>query len=531
MPLDPAWTSVGTDRVVLAVVHNVTSLTRLLDVVDLLTDDFRVQTVFTWTRSSVFTDGVAEFLADIDAICIPWEEAKSAKFDLAISASYGGELAALNCPLLVISHGMGYNKYLTTTDVFGLSRPWLTHGGAVVPSAIVLSHPEQLLRLKEDCPEAVPVAVLAGDPCLDRMTASLPWRRRYRQVLGVPEEARLVVVTSTWGRNSLFGDDPGLLGRLTDELPLDEYRVAAVLHPNVWHGHSAWQVRTWLDRARRSGLLVLPPRDGWRAALVAADVVIGDHGSVAFYGAVLGRPLLYATFPHDDVDVRSPVARLGVRGPKLDRTTPLADQLRAAIRDHSPDAYAEILAEATSAPGESAGLLRSELYRLMRLPEPQSAAAVRRVPEPTVPFAEPTAALVSAAWRDGVVAVRRLPPTAPIPPGAHLVVDDAEDNARLFELADVLTCRADRLTDDPETWARAALAARPSAVLACAEAPEGSLVAVRDGGCVMVRGGPPALRPSAVHAWLATGGDEHDIPDTCLVRAGEASHRLRFTPR
>ena len=30
----------------------------------------------------------------------------------------------------------------------------------------------------------------------------------------------------------------------------------------------------------RAGLGVIPPQEGWRAALVGADVLIGDHGSV-----------------------------------------------------------------------------------------------------------------------------------------------------------------------------------------------------------------------------------------------------------
>jgi hypothetical protein len=31
------------------------------------------------------------------------------------------------------------------------------------------------MRLKDLCPEAAPHAVIAGDPCFDRLTASLPW--------------------------------------------------------------------------------------------------------------------------------------------------------------------------------------------------------------------------------------------------------------------------------------------------------------------------------------------------------------------
>ncbi|MFD0383903.1 hypothetical protein ACFQ2B_21060 [Streptomyces stramineus] len=155
----------------------------------------------------------------------------------------------------------------TPAPVFGLSPDWLLHQGRPLAAATVLSHPEQLDRLRAACPEAAGTAVLAGDPCFDRILAALPYRERFRRALGVGDGQRLVVVNSTWAPGSLFGDGPGddggdllpsLLPRLASELPADEYRTAAVLHPNIWHGHGPGQVRAWLDRARRAGLVLIP---------------------------------------------------------------------------------------------------------------------------------------------------------------------------------------------------------------------------------------------------------------------------------
>ncbi|WP_324617248.1 hypothetical protein [Streptomyces bicolor] len=136
--------------------------------------------------------------------------------------------------------------------------------------------------------------MLAGDPCWDRMLAARPYRERYRRALGVGRGQRLIVLNSTWNPESLFGDGggddvlPSLLPRLTSEFPADEYRLAAVLHPNIWLGHGPGQLRAWLDRARRAGLALIDPLDGWRQALIASDAVIGDHGSVTYYAAALG---------------------------------------------------------------------------------------------------------------------------------------------------------------------------------------------------------------------------------------------------
>ncbi|MET8606227.1 hypothetical protein ABZV92_22045 [Streptomyces rubiginosohelvolus] len=204
----------------------------------------------------------------------------------------------------------------TLPPVFGLAPDWLLSDGAPLADALVLSHPEQFDRLAAACPEALPTAVLAGDPCFDRMLAARPYRDRFRRALGVGRGQRLVLLNSTWSPRSLLGDGdndgddllPALLPRLTSELPADEYRVAAVLHPNIWHGHGPGQIRAWLDRARRAGLALINPLEDWRQALVAADLVIGDHGSVTYYAAALGTPVLLGAAPLESLDPDAPIA-------------------------------------------------------------------------------------------------------------------------------------------------------------------------------------------------------------------------------
>ena len=344
-PHAPTWRTVAAPHHVLAVVHNVTALTRLLDVLAVFEADPRVQVVYTWTRSSPFIDGVPEAIAAVGGVFVPWEQAVQLPFDLAVSASQGGDLHELLAPLVIVGHGMGYNKYSprkaksekrkAKSDSrwvggssgpggeravghetwprasFGLGADQLLRDGEPIAEAFVLTHDEQLARLARSCPPAVENAVVAGDPCFDRLLASRPWRAAYRAALGVRDDQRLVVISSTWGENSLFGARPELFSRVVAGLPVDSHRVVGVLHPNIWHGHGAWQVRSWLADAMRSGLMLVPPMDGWRAALVAADCVIGDHGSTTFYGAALGIPVLLGQFPGDAVDPSSPVGQLG----------------------------------------------------------------------------------------------------------------------------------------------------------------------------------------------------------------------------
>jgi hypothetical protein len=98
---------------VLAVVHNVTAATRLLDVIDLMARDLRIQTTFTVPPYSAFVAGTERFLAERGIRPLPWDDAVTTRFDLAIAASHGGDLGGLRGPLAIIPHGMGYNKYLT----------------------------------------------------------------------------------------------------------------------------------------------------------------------------------------------------------------------------------------------------------------------------------------------------------------------------------------------------------------------------------------------------------------------------------
>ncbi len=573
-------TRVGCRRV-LFVVHNVTSATRLLDVLPLFDGDVRVQLVATCTGSSPFLAGVPELLARAGLPVLPWEQAGETRFDLAVSASYGGELDAIQGKLAVLSHGVGYNKRLAAPDtghrtpdtgrgapvpvpVFGMSPEWLLHRGRPVADATVLSHPEQVERLRAACPEAAPTAVLAGDPCYDRVLAALPERDRFRRALGVGPGQRLVVVASTWAPRSLFGgggeggeDDllPWLLTRLAAELPADEYRTAAVLHPNIWYGHGPGQVRAWLEHARRAGLDAVPPLEGWRQALIAADCVLGDHSSVTYYAASIGVPVLLGAFPQEDLDPDSPVAALGRTAPRLVPHGGLRAQVDRAIEAHRPERYQELAEQTSSAPGESAVLLRRVFYDLMGLPEPADRPALLE-PLPLPPYRP---VRITAPVRVLVKRVGDAPPEVelvryavggdePDPAGpavaAHTVVDEETREPGRLRVADVVVRRAaadDPRLGPPAAWTSEALDRYPHCGMAAyVDGPDRCVVRTRDGDVLRLTASPgpdgrpdlcdPAAYASALYAWTASGGAPDDAVPEIAVRTGVAVHRVRVEP-
>jgi hypothetical protein len=361
--------------------------------VPLLESDRRIQVVFTQAPSSVFSDEVKGFLTRLGGAVVPWHQATQVRFDLALAAS-SGLLERLHAPVLTVSHGVGFSKYPSRWDGFGPEavrevpepeRARLVHHGRVIPASIVVATARQHERLARSCPEAATIAVVAGDPCYDRLAASLHRRDAYQLALGVRGRT-LVAVSSTWGYGSLLQRCPDLLPLLMAELPEDKYRVAAIVHPNAWSWHSPRQVRAWYTDSVRRGLYLVPPEEGWRGVLAAADVIIGDHGSVTCYGASIGVPVLLAAFPAAEVNPESQVADLGKAAPRLRLDRPIAGQFEEARAAWSPGAHAAIRAQVTDMPGQSARIIRSVMYRLLKLPEPTTEPEVRPVPvpEPTI---------------------------------------------------------------------------------------------------------------------------------------------------
>lgn len=546
--LDPnsPWVTRQVQRSVLAVVHNVTAATRLFDVLPILAGDPRVQVHFTCPESSPFHGQIAEYLTAQGVTRTSWHHAVESRFDLAVAASHGGPLHELNSPLIVLPHGMGYNKYLPRNPksgerkaVFGMSPEWLLHDERVIASSLVLSHPEQLDRLRRSCPQAADVAVVAGDPSFDRMLASLPLRHQYRDALGVRPAQRLILVSSTWGPASSYGRQPGLAHRLRAELPLDDYVVAIALHPNAWSAHSPWQIHRWLHTATRSGVVVLPAHEGWRAGLVAADLVLGDQGSVTFYGGALGRPVALVEAPHETVDPDSAVGKLIAAAPRIDLSQPLRPQVETTLAQGLPSEISAIVDLTTSLPLKSYAALRAEFYRLLNLPEPEVPAEVTTLPTPSVPAGSAATQSVQVTLEhtgDVLLATvvrfpaEHVPQGHPLGNNAHLVVHTEECTETALQLGDVIVHDTAGYAAE---WITQTLAALPGASVATRPVRDEKWMAgTRDGHRVEfdhvgVFGPVPA---SVAFAWITTGQPLCTLPERIDLIIGGTAHQIVARP-
>ncbi|WP_344678979.1 hypothetical protein [Saccharopolyspora taberi] len=356
---------------ILAVVRTPTALDRLHDVFPALADDVRLEIRFAVAKGSEFAADLTELLHRQHMRVVKWSKIRAADFDLAISPSSNGALHKLRIPIMTMPHGAGHHKKRATGEGFtdeisGLSRTQLVHKNRIVPKIIGLSHHNQIDALRAGCPEAVDRARVIGDPCFDRLRASIPMRDHYRSGLRSGDR-KLVVICSTWGDRSAYGRQAELVTRLVEVLPPDHYQVALVLHPNIPAQHSRFMVDLWTRHARSRGLVVVPPDRGWRAVLVAADVVVSDHGSLALYAAALGIPFLLAEFGTDEIVPGTPAARLADRAAWLDPTADLRAQVDAArpVAGHE-----ELASDAFSPIGRSAERLREAIYDAIGLPLP-----------------------------------------------------------------------------------------------------------------------------------------------------------------
>ncbi|MEV7020956.1 hypothetical protein [Kitasatospora sp. NPDC093558] len=533
---------------VLAVARTLTSATRVLDVLTLLNRD-GIEHYATVNPGSAFADGLDDYLRGLPGITLlDWEDAVRHHFDLAVACAVHSSMHRLDARLVVLPHGAGYNRLVTestgdTVSAAGLSRNELTHHGRVFVDVLGLSHPEQLDRLRISCPEALDVAQVVGDPCFDRMLRSERLRDGYRAALGAVDGRRLVVVNSTWSEHSLFGRRPDLPRRLVRQLPADEYAVAVVLHPNIWNRHDP---EALLDDARRMGLHLVPPHQGWQAALVAADCLIGDHGSVSVYGAALERPTLLVATGAAELDPRSPSHAFGQAAPALDPDGDLAAQLEQALQKQDPTALRPVTDLSLAHRGRSAEVLRPLLYSFLDgLDEPDDEPLLPPYPKP-VPRAgtpeRPTAYDVTGASEGTEVSLRRYPidPGDHTPRGFHALTDEHPGDALRYT-AEVLA-RTETRAELPATrWLADTAAELPGlAVAVAALGPARHLVRLRTGLLLEAHAErpwgsaephlDPLLLGSALAQWLAEGGTPADLPEHGLtIRAGDHRVRVSFT--
>lgn len=281
----PERNTVRFEKLVLLIIRADYIFSRLEEVCSAIFADTRIQCVFTIPEPKSIVDRSLDlYLKDAGCILLPWNIALTKKFDLAIAASPNGDFEKIDAPLLLFQHGPALGKsgaYDSTLKAINRlkTREYPTYICEPTSKGEITDLPANIKT------------VYVGDPVFDKILYSEKYREEYRAALNCNTQ-KLVIITSTWGPNSLLSNIRTIAEDLLRELPYTEYRVAMILHPYIWAAHGEWQIKTWFKKELYAGLNIVPHEIGWEAAIIAADIVIGDYGSVTNYGASIGKPVL-----------------------------------------------------------------------------------------------------------------------------------------------------------------------------------------------------------------------------------------------
>ncbi|MEU9870103.1 hypothetical protein AB0C87_19885 [Actinomadura sp. NPDC048021] len=359
---DPGWWGgLGDRRTVLVVVDSPDLGQPVLDTARLAGVDPRLRVLFT-APPGPSEAAVGALLRDAGAVPLPWREARFGDFALVVAAS--------SLP--------GQGPSAPTIMLPGTGTERASHPGSRKGRGgpVVLACAHEMDRPMPTEAGTATEVVTVGDSIHDRIVASLPFRDFYRRALGVGRHRKLVVVAlpaaGASGRCQVARGGSGtLVHRLLTELAAEDFQVLGLHGPGPYPcagGPSATELR--------NGLGLLPPDADWRAALVAADWIIGPPGPVTRYGTITGVPVMITGGPPRAGAPPSAVPIPG--GVRLVAHRPVLEQLTEAAARWRPERVRAVVRRITSEPGRFDRAVRRTMYRLLRLPQPA-----------TIPVAEP----------------------------------------------------------------------------------------------------------------------------------------------
>ena len=381
------WATFRGEKIVVCLARTYTSAITGLDLMRIFDGDEQVKVLYTVCPGSKFERGAAELFRWHNVDTIPFDALPEARCHLFVTTSEKIDFTSLpKVPAIVVPHGVGFNKFVPDADsdadrLSGLVDNASLRGGNVTQ---MTTHPDLVRQLEEVTEHIVGRTELGGDFGFDLLRNSRIERGVYRRALGLAQGQHLVVFSSTWGSESLSGLETWEIERALAQLPIETFKVALVLHPNIWSFEGEGNVRRRLNRlVERSGLVLVDPRQGWHAVFVAASVVVGDNGSLSLYAAMNGTPLLIYAFSSKVVS-RTTMEFLGATAPRLDPVRNLRDQIQDAIAGEGQIAPQLLVDRTISHPGQADELLRDLCYRKMGLAAPTDELPVRAAASPIV---------------------------------------------------------------------------------------------------------------------------------------------------
>lgn len=213
------------------------------------------------------------------------------------------------------------------------------------------------------------VVTVVGSPGDDRMLAEVDRRQEYRNQFGFKPDEIVVFVTGTWGPHGLFHrmGDAILAGARKLR---GEFRFVFSAHPHDYR-HEATGERVWGEYLReqaKDGFLIREPWENWTPYMIASDVVLTDHTSLALHGALLGLPFVCCPVPEELVETGTVIRHIRDISPTIQPdASDLRQALRSARNGYPFETLGGIASQINSCPHQAVKRIREELYRELGL--------------------------------------------------------------------------------------------------------------------------------------------------------------------
>lgn len=268
-------------------------------------------------------------------------------------------------PTLHIPHGITNKR--VKGEVYAFGRGCYDKKGRIRYTKMLLSGEAEKRLAIEMNPEFFDRCVVVGSLICDRLVEMSCNRDAIRQRLGIAQNEILVLVLGTFGPTGLYN----MMGEsLLPELRRNtgRFRFALSIHPLEYITKPGEDI-SWGERLsamRSEGFLVLDPGDDWEPYMVACDIILTDHTSLALYGVALGRHYVYAPVPDGAVEENGPGWQLQAISPILNRdASNLLECLDHALTAYPTGMLKEVFEKISSYPGKSRSKVSEQVYALL----------------------------------------------------------------------------------------------------------------------------------------------------------------------
>ncbi len=276
-------------------------------------------------------------------------------------------------PTLLVPHGIESGKKVKgVVSTFG-PLAWDSSGHVRYTRVFDASALNRGLAIQLN-PEYRDIVAVVGNLRDDAMLRMCERREQIRAGMGIKAGEKVVFVLSTWGPACLWQTVGDAVLAQSRKL-LDEFRFILNAHPHEYRPKPPGE-RVWGEvvRAQRQhAYLVREPDADWAPYMVACDVLLTDHTSLALHGALLGRPAVYVPVSDELLEPGSLVWQYRHLSPvvRLD-CSDLRERLTEALASYPLEPLQRLSREINSCPGQASDLVRHEVYQLLGLAQPLS---------------------------------------------------------------------------------------------------------------------------------------------------------------